>query len=653
MSTTKRLLGERSDRPVAAENIKLDDERAVKRLLATRPAYNEGPPIEELAAAAMEIDWSSSDEVQHLLSTRQAYSNDPWNWFDKLPEVHYPANFVGYCLSQVSYFVAKMTDRRTQTFEPVLDNDVELAVDFLEGDTGDIQEFSRRYGINRSIAAEAFLYGYDEDGVTKWEVLSPAELVVSADGAYRKIAPGASIDGNHKLRSNDYLKRLWKPHAKFVLLADSPMKALDTTCEELYLLTESVKARVKSRLASNGILFLPNSISLPAAFGGQNGTQNGTPGPVDPLINTLITLWTTAIINPGVAAGALPTLLRGPDDAGEKIKHITMDPSIVEVEIKLRAELVQRIARGLDLPPEIVLGMSDANHWSSWSIMDSAFRNHIAPICAEWCKALTKVWLRPFLVTSGMSPEDAMQYHIWYDSSSLLSSQNEAQDTREFVTMGVVSEEYARERTGIPESAAPSEEEKVRLIGMKAGDAYLATFGMKIADKIDWEKVGSSKQQTGPTPSGQDPFPKVGPTRQGNPGAPGAIDSNAKQASIRHEDVDALVAWMEGRWDLWASRAGARLRNSLTGDVAERIKGVPNGDVLNLVSKSDVEASGIAWDSLFSEVPGEISLRPQVLDSEQSAKTLTQIVLALMTSHGRPGLQEALAFSVGRTLGVL
>jgi len=584
------------------------------------------PANTEITASAVEVNLASEDDMAMLKATRQRYAQTAWDWYKKLPEVHYPANFVGYALSMCNYYIAEKPDPRVEKYTPVKRPSEAAYIDLLEGVTGDVNEMARRYGVNRSITAEAFLVG--EDGpmdTINWELLSNRELLMQDDKASRVY--GIGVNPKMYEPGKAFIRRFWKPHSEFVYLADGPLEPLDTACEELHLLTESVKARVKSRLASNGILFVPQSLQLPMAFGGAKGTTNtGAGGPNDPFINSLIRLWTTAIINPGVAAGALPTILRGPDEAGERIKHIVMDPSIVEVEISLRAELVQRIARGMDLPPEIVLGMADTNHWSSWSIMDSAFKNHIAPIAREWVKGLTRVWLRPLLVALGVPVERAMKLHVAYDASALLSSSDEASEGRELLDRGVISEKHVREVGGIPDSAVPDEQERVRLIGMKIGDPYLATFGMDIAKKIDWDKVATAKPEPGPVAVGGDAYNKVGPGNTKGAGSPRAIETGGKKGTTGPPKaaadgmVIALAAWLDSHIDLCRSRAGARARASLANQndkaAFSSIKGIPNDQVLLTLGVGVVD-DGLVLDGIADEAiefASRIGLGP--LDAE-------------------------------------
>ncbi len=41
---------------------------------------------------------------------------------------------------------------------------------------------------------------------------------------------------------------------------------------------------------------------------------------------------------------------------------------------------VRALAAGMDLPAEVLLGLSDVNHWTAWQVDESAYRQHVDPI---------------------------------------------------------------------------------------------------------------------------------------------------------------------------------------------------------------------------------------------------------------------------------
>ena len=96
---------------------------------------------------------------------------------------------------------------------------------------------------------------------------------------------------------------------------------------------------------------------------------------------------------------------------------------------------------------------------------------------------------------------------------------NIAEDARQLHDRIVVSSKAARRMSGVEETDAPTEEEYVRQLGVAAGDPYLATFGLSIADKIDWEKV-SVQPKTGPDAKSPADKPKVSSGTGKKPGGP-------------------------------------------------------------------------------------------------------------------------------------
>jgi hypothetical protein len=51
-----------------------------------------------------------------------------------------------------------------------------------------------------------------------------------------------------------------------------------------------------------------------------------------------------------------------------------LDPTQLYPETGLRREAVERLAIGLDMPPEVLLGLGDSNHWSAWQVDEQTWK---------------------------------------------------------------------------------------------------------------------------------------------------------------------------------------------------------------------------------------------------------------------------------------
>src|SRR5690606_20473254 len=132
------------------------------------------------------------------------------------------------------------------------------------------------------------------------------------------------------------------------------------------------------------------------------------------------------------------------------IKLLTFESVFDEIAIKLREEVIRRLANGLDVPAEILLGQGDINHWGVWSLKEEAITLAVEPRLATVADALTTQWLRPILEDEGHP--DVGEVMVWYDSSSLRVRANRAQTALEVYDRGAISAEALRRETGFEET---------------------------------------------------------------------------------------------------------------------------------------------------------------------------------------------------------
>lgn len=480
-------------------------------------------------------------------TVRQDWQEQAWPYYRHLPEIHYPANFFG---SSLSRFIPRIglvpaDDPTAPPVVPEADNKDDLVkmaeeqLAALEGETGDIGEILFRYGVNMSVAGDGWLVGVDDLGGTNWEFLSVKEITFKNDGpgeGGRTIAmrnPTGMDDGTGgiELPAGAMLRRFWRPHAEYSYRADAAMESLLDDCERLMKLNDSINSRLINRLAQSGILYLPSELGATTSIQVTEPVGDGEPS--DPLIRQLIAYFTAAVTDRSGATGAIPIIIKGPAAVAEALKHITLDRAIDEVELKLREETRQTIARGLDLPPEVQTGLQDASHWTSWSVMDSSYRNHLQPAADRFASGLTRVYIRPSLP---VSEAEARRVAVVMDGSRVISRPNEAEDGRQLHDRLTISDTALRRRSGVSEEDEPDEEEYVRQLGRKTNNPFLATFGLDVHEKVDWDevaKVGSSEGApgVGSIPNGRRPADSSDPAGAPGEGDAGGVSDGEVQAN--------------------------------------------------------------------------------------------------------------------------
>lgn len=127
-------------------------------------------------------------------------------------------------------------------------------------------------------------------------------------------------------------------------------------------------------------------------------------------------------------------------------------PYDARIESRMEA-MIQRLAYGLPVPPEILLGLSAQSRATAFQIEENSYRAHIEPPAQIVAQVATDV-------LSTLFPDNVIE--VKPDPVLLLAKRSTVQDTKDAFDRGVVSEAYLREVLGIPDRAAPSEEELAR-----------------------------------------------------------------------------------------------------------------------------------------------------------------------------------------------
>lgn len=571
------------------------------------------PPRDSLVAAAMSISPADKTKVSRISLAVSQWQRDGWDFYDSLAEIHYPMSYIGSSIGRFSFPVGVIPEGEVGNTEPVepakaertdLYRAAQEIVWALEGPLGGIDALARLFAMSNGISGEGYLVGIDRSRVTEWEYLSVAELSATNDGRWLRSELGmfgregyASDDGEF---SPSYVKRFWNAHPARTQVADSPLRALASDCQRLIALNQSMTARILSRLSQGGIMAIPSSMTV---AGVEAPTGDGQPVKSE-FWNMLLHRLQQAVLERDTAAGALPIILHGPAGEIDAIRHITMDRTIDRVEMELRAELRSNIANGLDLPPEIQQGLSEANHWSAWSIGDSSYQSHLLPIAKTWANNVTREYLWPGLrawvqeTGSPFTEEDIRRHVLIADGSQVVTRPNASEDGRQLHDRIVISDSELRARSGVGDEAAPTEEEFVRQLGRRINNPYLATWGMEIADEIDWEKVSSVTSGEGAPGAGGTP-PSRRPADSSDPaGAPGEGEVEQPDQSAR---TAVLAAAAGGHLLAARKQVGARLRAlaACKPDLAAEVKNVANERVLAAIDLDGLDLGADDVRSMF------------------------------------------------------
>lgn len=484
--------------------------------------------------ASVAIDLNNRSDQRYLRSTVAHSRNTgraPWQWFHKIGEVHYAisrsARIAGYGRLNLVRLGADGRVEEEITTGPEAEIVSEIASPY-----GGVRGLIERWYTLQKVPGDSYLIRLrDDDGdIAGYHFASPSELDVGSfaswrpgSGQLRWVTLPATSGGSdadrfvRPLRSEDLLGRVWRPDPEYVDLADSALQALENECESLLLLTQSVKAKLRSRLASAGILFIPSGLSTARV---RRGQQNVAGQNIDDTLNFLITAMTHNQRNWEDASAWLPILLQGAPGLGKEIQHITFDREVFETDLKLRAELINRIFQGLDSNQDQTKGTSDQSHWGAWAAADEERRVAVQPDLRMLTWALTRLVLhRRLAEIGGRTPEDILRYRIDFDLSEAAVKSNQQEDARQALDRGQISDDAYLRLTGFDAKDQISGDERVRWAGRITRNPVLMLHGLPEAETVDWEKASQFPGSRGPGAKSDADDPESGPG-EGEPGSP-------------------------------------------------------------------------------------------------------------------------------------
>lgn len=510
--------------------------------------------VRSLTAAAKAVNLRDPREVARMAKRRQgdSWQAEAWEYYDAIGEIKYAFTLVASTLSRVRLYAGENSD---PSVAPKPANPDEAggaaaiaALRRLDSAFGGQPGLLRDAALNMCIPGECYLVQIPANsalGIAEsWDIRSTDEVEIKTDGSVNLVTrPGGEDGSRRRLPKDAFIARIWRPHPRFSDEADSSMRGLLDACAELMLINKTFRATARSRLNA-GLLYLPDGLSVAAQADGEVVPDDDDAEQfIDPTLSAgeseqddddfeeaLIDAMTTPIADEESAAAVVPLLVRGPAELGEKLRLIQFERSF-DPQLSTRADRVlERIMQGLDVPKDIVSGLSNVKYANAIQIDESLMKSHIEPLALLVCDALTVVYLRPALRAAGLSQEDADKYVVWYDASEVTTRPNKAEDSTDGYTRSILSAETWRREHGFgPEDAPTPEEIALRMLVDKGPvTPELAEALLTIVAPEVMKKVREANQAASPAPLP----PEVAEALGGTPSAsaPDETPPNAESA---------------------------------------------------------------------------------------------------------------------------
>ena len=586
--------------------------REGQAITASSRIYTAGPHAEKLRKVGQR-------------SRDRSWQSDLWDYYDVVPEYRFGCDWVGNLLSRAKLYVAGPDGAETENKHAL-----DALASLFDGPEGQ-EEMLRLLGVNFTVAGEAWLFGVEGKNGDEWQVAAASE--VYEEGQKLKVEGDVLPEGALGIR-------LWKAHPRISTEPNSPSRAVMPVLNQIVTLSKVIDAQANSRLTGNGILFIPQEIELPAIPMTMNDGDGETTSlqAMDAAASVtaqLIKIAKMAIQDRDSAAAQIPLIIAAEGQYLEKIQHIDLWSKFDEAVREIIVGLIDRLAIGMDMPPEVIKGTGDMNHWGAWSVEEAAIKAHTEPLLGVITASLTTGYLRPYL--EGMGVPDAEKYSFEADTSALRLRPNRSKEALELYDRGALARKTLLVENGFdPEIDLMDEKEYKTWLLQKIASGSTTpdqvAMAARLLTQVDLPGTadeGQITQEARPTRSLAEHPERRAPLEEETTTAPG-VQASATAPFV----VDGLVLAAEQMVYRALERAGNRLKTRMGG----RNVGTDAAELyMSVASVSAKEA-----DELLADAWAAVDRFDYPIDKERLRATLNEFTFMLLCMQ-KPYRRDALA----------
>lgn len=391
-----------------------------------------------------------------------------WRLYDIIPEHRFLANWIGDSVAQARLFVTQVSETGEESGE-VTDKRIARLAAVPLGTGAQRDENLRLAGVDLAVGGECWIVGEgaaatDPDAATpdgSWFVVTGAAFKNEAGRVRVRKPKTKGGDWLELTDGTDILIRCWRAHPNDVDQADSPTRAAIVPLREVELLTKREFAELDSRLTGAGFWFLPEGLDYPRGKDDPEGLAGFMAYAQRTAAASMKDQSTASALVPIMAS--LPDhLLEHMDKISAGLVNFWSELSDKITEMKDRA--IGRVASAFEIPNEILLGMSTANHWTAWAISEEGIKR-IKSYLAYIADALTRGFLRPALIKMGIT--DPERYAFAFDTAPLAVRPNRLEEALQLHERHLISDAEAVKAGAFSTDQMPTPAERVIQILVK------------------------------------------------------------------------------------------------------------------------------------------------------------------------------------------
>jgi hypothetical protein len=430
-----------------------------------------------LTAAAQRVDAKNPSSFRKSMTSGDGWQGDAWRYLELVGELQYVVSWRAWSASRCRLVASAMDDQGAPMGDiPEDDPNAEKVREIVRDIGGGVSgqaKMIHRCGYLLSVVGECWVgmvvrdKAREEtiDGLAlpvdisrpgyqleQWYVFGKEQIQSTPSGVILKLPDGSKHEFNQDV---DILFRVWTEHPMDPSKPVSPIWSNRKVLEGIIQADATIAAANNNRLVGNGIMFVPQEMSLPqqqAPVAMPVGTADTNdpvpffePNSAQALTDLLYDVASVAKRDPESQAAMLPIIAAVPGEMIKNVNWIRPGSDIPETTLKIQQEDIRRLAMGLDVAPERLFGMSEGNHWSAWAIDENDIKVHVAPLVQTITDALTQEILREKLVQEGIDPD---QYIVWYDTTALSQDPDKTDEARDAFDRGAITAAALRQHFG-------------------------------------------------------------------------------------------------------------------------------------------------------------------------------------------------------------
>jgi hypothetical protein len=358
-----------------------------------------------LTAAASVIPVASIEESVPRTATNM--QERAWRLWRILGVLQFPTSFKAKQVGRLGWNVVVNGEQ----LEP---DAAKAAMDSVTQPLG-VGEVTERLALNLEVAGQVF-YARVADEWKVYAATTPRlkELLKKADIVVEGLRPDPE-----------------KPKEPF-----SAVFAALGTAEQIRLMAAMSRGQDRNRLAQRGILLIPKEGQFPDD---------------DPFMPMLEAAMTAPIADEYAASAVVPPVVTFPAEYIEKWRHLVLESPYDDKLMDRIEATIRQFALELDLPPEMLLGNMDSNHWNAWLSSEENVNAYTVPLGTIVGDVIAKAMTE--------AVDGTVEITVTPDPAVMLARSASVDDAFRALELLVVGFDFVRRIIGADEDDAPTAEE--------------------------------------------------------------------------------------------------------------------------------------------------------------------------------------------------